>query len=130
MARTVTGLLGAVAALFPAATIALFEELAIENPDECPTRSWIGPAIRAEGAVIAVAGLTGGTAYAWLMNLTGAFSALVLLFPESYRTFAVELLYERPDAVEWNDRFTDGVRIIGAIYVLSALRAFRERDDD
>lgn len=129
MARATIGLLGAVTTLFPESAIDVFERVAVENSEECTTNSWIVPAIRTEGIVITVACLIGGRAYAWMMNLTGAFGVLVLLFPQLYREFATALLYERPDEVEWNDRFTDSVRIIGATYVLLALRAFERRRD-
>lgn len=56
-----------------------------------------------------------------MMNLTGVSGAIILLFPQLYRKFATNLLYEHPN---W---FTAGVRLIGAIYVLLAVGAFRKR---
>lgn len=127
MARTLIGLLGAVTALFPDRILDVFESFAVENPDECTVNPWVGPGIRTEGVLVAVVGLLGGRAYAWTMNVTGAFGAVVLLFPDLYRRFATGLLYERPGDVEWNDRFTPVVRAIGALYVLLAARAFARR---
>lgn len=127
MLRAVVGLLGLLTALFPDRIIDIFEAVAIENPDESATESWVRSAIRAEGIGVTLASLTGGRAYHRMMDLTGTFGAVVLLFPRLYRRFALTLLYEHPDEVEWNHRFTDCVRIIGAFYVLFAVRAFLKR---
>ncbi|GAA0729188.1 hypothetical protein GCM10009060_29120 [Halorubrum trapanicum] len=61
------------------------------------------------------------------MNLTGAFGAAVLMFPDLYRKFASTVLYERPDAIEWNEQFTTGVRVIGAVYVFLGAKTYRDR---
>ncbi|WP_394740885.1 hypothetical protein [Natronococcus roseus] len=58
--------------------------------------------------VVTLASLTGGRAYARLMDLTGLFGAVVVLFPQLYRRFVLGFLYEHPEEVEWNPRFTDG----------------------
>jgi len=127
MLRTLTAVLGAVTALFPDETVVLFERLAIETPGERARRPWVTPAIRSEGVLIAVISLVGGRAYAWMTNLTGAFGAVVLVSPDLYRKFASALLYERPDSVDWNERFTVVVRIIGAVYLMVAASAYRNR---
>lgn len=127
MIRGFIGLLGVLTALVPNRMIAIFEGLAIENPDECATKPWISSGIRAEGVVIVAASLLGGRAYAWMMNLTGTFGAVILLFPQLYQRVATALLYEHPDEVKWNDRFTNGVRIIGVVYLLLAIRSLRKR---
>jgi hypothetical protein len=130
MLRTLTAVLGAVTALFPDEIVALFERLAIANPGERTQRAWVTPAIRSEGVLIAVISLVGGRTYAWMTNLTGAFGAVVLVSPDLYRKFASALLYERPDSVDWNERFTAVVRIIGAAYLVLAVRAYRNRRKD
>ncbi|MCU4750928.1 hypothetical protein OB919_02845 [Halobacteria archaeon AArc-curdl1] len=127
MIRPLIGLLGLLAALFPDRMVDIFESLAIENPEECTTTSWIDSGIRVEGIVVTAASLLGGRAYAWMMNLTGAFGAVILLFPRLYQKIATGLLYEHSADVEWNDRFTDSVRFIGALYLLLAIRSFRKR---
>jgi len=118
MFRAVIGVLGILTVLVPDRILDVFEAVAVENPDECPTKPGVRSGIRAEGIVVTIASLAGGRAYARMMDLTGAFGAVVLLFPQLYRRFAITVLYEDPDKVEWNPRFTNGVRIVGALYVL------------
>jgi len=130
MIRTLVGILGAISALFPDKIVELFEKLAIANPSEGTVRGWVRPAIRSEGVLIAAISLLNGRAYAWLMNLTGAFGAIVLLFPDLYRRFATAFLYERPESIEWNERFNSSVRAIGALYVILATKTYRERHND
>ncbi|WP_331232627.1 hypothetical protein [Natronorarus salvus] len=130
MTRLIVGGLGVLSALFPYRTIELFETLAIDNPDECSTRPWLGTGIRAEGVVITVASLVGGRAFAGMMTLTGAFGALVLLFPDIYRRIASTLVYEHPRDVEWNEGFTPGVRVIGLGYVFLAVNELRKHRTD
>jgi hypothetical protein len=127
MGRTLIGFLGALAALFPNGMIDVFEGLAVENPEECTRTQWIGSGIRAEGLVVAAASLIGGRPYARMMDLTGLFGIVVLLFPRLYRELAGALLYEEPDAVEWDDRLDGRVRLIGVLYVLLAVGAFGRR---
>jgi hypothetical protein len=127
MLRTFLGVIGAITALFPDKIVALFETLAIANPGEGTLRVWASPTIRSEGILVAVISLLGGQLYAWMLNLTGAFGAVVLVFPDLYRKFATTFLYERPDSIEWNEQYTTGVRIIGAVYVFLAAKAYRTR---
>lgn len=127
MFRPLVGLLGAVSALFPDRILGLFEGIAIENPDDTVVGAWITSGIRVEGIVVALASLAGGRAYAWMMNLTGAFGVLLLLAPRLYRTFATRVLYESPDDVEWNDRFTTGLRAIGFGYLAMAVLEYAKR---
>jgi len=130
MLRILIGALGAITALAPDDIVALFEKLAITNPSEGTLRAGVNPAIRSEGVLIAAISIFGSRSYAWMMNLTGAFGAVVLVFPDLYRKFASTLLYENPDSIEWNERFTTGVRIIGAVYVFLAAKTYRDRRKD
>jgi hypothetical protein len=131
MLRPLIGLLGAVTAVIPDRMLAVFESIAIENPDATTTRPWIHAGIRAEGLAIAAASLVGGRAFAWLMNLTGAFGLVLLVRPETYRRLATTLLYDQPRDVEWNEQFTRGIRLLGVLYVLlGAWAALGRRRDD
>ena len=127
MLRTLLGILGAVTALFPDRIIALFERLAIDNSGDPTLRAWVTPAIRSEGILVAVISLLGGRWFARLMNLTGAFGAVILVVPDLYRKFALSLLYEESDSVEWNEQFHTVVRFIGALYVYLAAKTYRDR---
>jgi hypothetical protein len=130
MIRTFVGVLGAISALFPDKIVGIFEKLAIANPSEGTVRGWVRPAIRSEGVLIFAISLRNGRAYAWLMNLTGLFGAIILLFPDLYRRFATAFLYERPESIEWNERFKSAVRAIGALYVFFAAKTYRKRHND
>lgn len=127
MIRSLIGLVGAIAVVFPDRMLGFFEQFAVENSGEGTPKSWIGSAIRTEGFVVLLASLVGGRAYAWMMNITGVFGAIIVVSPDLYRRFATEFLYEEPGIVEWDERFTTGVRIIGILYVLLAAVSFRKR---
>lgn len=127
MGRFLIGLVGAIAAVFPDRMLDFFEQFAVENPGECTPKPWIGSAIRTEGFIVVLASLVDGRAYAWMMNITGIFGAIIVTSPDLYRRFAITFLYEDPSVVEWDDRFTTGVRIIGLVYVLLAAVSFRKR---
>lgn len=131
MFRPVVGLLGVLSALFPDRILALFERIAIESSDDDAIRSWLSSGIRAEGVVVTLASLVGGRAYAWMMNLTGAFGVLILLAPRLYREFATRMLYDDPAEIEWDDRFTTGLRVIGFVYLgMAVLEVVARRSDD
>ncbi|WP_336136409.1 hypothetical protein [Natronomonas amylolytica] len=127
MIRLLVGFIGVLTALVPDRVLGVFERLALKNPDESIIKPWVGPAMRAEGVGIVVASLAGGKAYAWTMNLTGIFGGIVLAFPDLYPRLAATFLYEQPEQVEWHDRFTTDIRLIGAFYVFIAARAFNRR---
>lgn len=74
-----------------------------------------------------VTSFLGGSLYARMINLTGGFGGSRYSVPDLYREFATKLLDERPNYVEWNEQFTTGVRLIGALYVLLAVRACNKR---
>lgn len=130
MLRMLIGVLGGVTALVPDEIAGIFEKFAIANPGEGTLRTWVNQAIRSEGILIAVVSLLGGRSYVWMMNLTGVFGAIVLVFPDLYRRFATTLLYEHPDSIEWNERFTTGIRVIGAVYVFLATKTYRDHRNE
>lgn len=127
MLRHLLGALGVLTALVPNRIVDVFEAIAVENPGENAVHSWFGLAIRAEGVAIALAALRDGRLYAWLMSFTGIFGAVLLFLPRLYERIAGPLVYENPESVEWNDHLADGVRVIGAVYVLLALLDRRRR---
>ncbi|WP_435100654.1 hypothetical protein [Halorubrum sp. N11] len=129
MLRQFLGVLGVLTTLVPDRIVDVFEAIAVENPEENTVHSWFSPLIRAEGIVITLAALRGGRHYAWLMNVTGIFGAVLLFIPRLYEHIAGPLVYEDSDSVEWNEHLTDGVRVIGAVYVLIALLYRRRRHE-
>ncbi|WP_281193476.1 hypothetical protein [Halorubrum sp. F4] len=126
MIRAILGLVGALTALFPDRVVDVFEVVALEDAD-ADTRPWVGSAVRAEGVLAVTVGLLGGRGYAWLVNLTGVFGAVVFAFPTAYREFAARLLYEDPDEIRWADRSVPLFRAIGAAYVLAGIHERRRR---
>ena len=130
MSRLVFGLLGAVLALFPERSLDAYESFAIENPDGCERKAWVAPAVRAEGLVFAIAGLTSGKAYARLLTLAGAAGGVALFAPKRYLDFGARLGYAPAGEVEWNGRFVAFVRCLGAFDLLVAIRALRRRRAD
>ena len=127
MIRHLLGALGVLTALVPDRIVDVFEAIAVKNPGEHTVHSWFSLVIRAEGVVIALAALRDGRLYAWLMNLTGIFGGVLLIVPGLYERIAGPFVYENSKSVEWNDHLTDGVRVIGAVYVLLALLDRRRR---
>lgn len=127
MTRLLVGVLGFLTTLFPDRIVEQYEAVAIQNSDACQIRSWITNGIRTEDVLVTIASLTGGRAYGSMMNITGAFGAIVLLFPDYYRRIAGTVLYEDPEFVEWNDQFASGVRLIGVLYVVLAVKSFIHR---
>jgi len=130
MIRQFLGALGILTALVPDRIVDVFEAIAVENPEENTVHSWFGPLIRAEGVVITLAALRDGRLYAWLLNVTGIFGAVLFFIPRLYKQMAGPLVYEDPASVEWNEHLTDGIRVIGVVYVLLALFDRRRRNGE
>ncbi|MFC5134782.1 MULTISPECIES: hypothetical protein [Haloferacaceae] len=128
MLRQFLGALGILTTLAPDRIVEVFEAIAVKNPDENTVHSWFGLLIRVEGIVLTLAALRNGRLYAWLMNITGIFGAVLFFIPRLYERIAGPLVYENPESVEWNEHLTDGVRVIGAVYVLLALLDRRRRN--
>ncbi|AXR77352.1 hypothetical protein [Natrarchaeobaculum sulfurireducens] len=112
-------------ALFPDSVLEAFENVALENPEECTANPYIVPAIRAEGTLYALASVVGGRTYRWLLGIGGVAGVVVALFPDRYLEFGAEIAYENPEAVDWNDDFVTAVRVLGVVLVLLALNAAR-----
>ncbi|GAB7011272.1 hypothetical protein [Halorubrum trueperi] len=127
MLRQFLGALGVLTTPAPDRIVAVFETIAVENPDENTVHSWFGLLIRVEGVVLTTAALRDDRLYAWLMNVTGIFGAVLVFVPRLYEQIAGALVYEDPESVGWNEHLTDGVRVIGAVYVLLALLDRRRR---
>lgn len=81
MARTIFGLMGAVAALAPETVLEAVESVGLEDPEAATAREWVVPGIRAEGAVVTAASVRGGRSYGLLLALTGITGAVVAAVP-------------------------------------------------
>lgn len=125
--RTLLGLGGIVVALIPGRVIELYENLAIENPDECPPKSWVAPAIRAEGIGLAILSLSGGRAYATFMKFAGAVGVVAFFFPRQYAAFGFGIAWKRSDSIEWRSGLFPAVRVMGAFSALLAYCALKEQ---
>ncbi|GAA0528935.1 hypothetical protein [Halorubrum aquaticum] len=128
MLRQFLGALGVLTTVAPDRIVEVFETIAVENADENTVHSWFGLLIRVEGVVLTLAALCDSRLYAWLLNVTGIVGTVLLFVPRLYEQIAGALVYENPESVEWNERLTDGVRVIGAVYVLLALLDRRRRN--
>ncbi|ELZ82473.1 hypothetical protein C453_15348 [Haloferax elongans ATCC BAA-1513] len=130
MSRIAFAILGAVLAVFPKQTLAVYESLAIENRDECTRRSWVGPAVRVEGVVILAASLLGGKTYQRLLDFVGAAGAVALAAPKQYLGVGGWLGYQSSGTVEWNSRFITVARSLGGLVLLSAIRSHKRGGND
>ncbi|MFC7169398.1 hypothetical protein, partial [Halobium salinum] len=117
-------------ALFPTKFLTTMQNLAVENPDDFVDRRWVVPYVRAEGLVVAVVCLRGGSAYRAFMAFIGAVGAVLLLFPRQYVEFGNRLAYEGSAPFEWRKRYLPGLRVCGAFFLLLAARALRTDDRD
>lgn len=126
MIRALLGLVGIVLALVPGRIIGLYEILAIENPDQCPPKGWVDPAIRAEGIGLAILALSGGRAYTTFMKFVGAVGVVAFFFPKQYAAFGFGIAWKQSDSIEWKSGFFQGMRVMGAFSVLLAHRALKE----
>ncbi|WP_207891120.1 hypothetical protein [Natrarchaeobius oligotrophus] len=129
MSRLLFGAVGVLVALAPNAVIDAYEAVALENPHDCTAKPWLEPAVRAEGVVYALAGLAGGRSYAWVMNVAGVAGLVAALAPKRYLEFGAAVAYENGDEVVWKDGVTTAVRVLGAAFVVLAVRAAAGRRD-
>lgn len=130
MMRIAFAALGLAMAMVPDAILERYEGIALANPDDARAEPWLVQAIRAEGALYALAALAGGKAYAWLLNLAGVAGAFALAFPRRYLEVGGSIAYENSEELEWEDGFATGVRILGAVLVVLALLGIRSRRSD
>lgn len=125
MGRALLAALGAAMALFPDRILEWYERIAFENPEDAVAKPWIRTAIRSEGVGYLLLGVVGGGAYAWMIRLLGAAGAIAFAAPERYLDWGGGLAYERPSDLRWREGFITGVRVLGAVCVLLAVRAVR-----
>lgn len=130
MSRVLLFVLGVVVALFPDGVREQYERLAFENPDECTPRPSFGTAIRVEGLLFVLVSVVGGRAYRVSMALFGLAGGMALLVPERALGVSLEVSYDRPETLEWNDHLIAVIRLFGVVYVLLAVDALTRRTRD
>lgn len=130
MVRAIFAMVGAITALFPDRVLDAVERYAIEQGEKHQRESHVRPAIQVEGVAVAAASILGGKAYSWMMSLTGIFGVLIVFFPDHYLNVAAKFVYEDPEKVTWKKRFIAGLRIIGIFYLLIALKALIDEQQE
>ena len=96
------------------------ESVAFEATDDCTRKSWVRPAIRAEGAVFVLLGLRGrSSTFGRLLGLLGLPAAVA---PRRDVEFGTRLAYDDADACEWQSWVVPTTRVLGLVSVLVSLR--------
>jgi hypothetical protein len=127
MMRTLLGLGGILVALIPGRVIELYENLAIENPDECPPKGWVASAIQVEGIGLAILSLLGGKGFSTFMKVGMAAGTMAVFFPRQYAAFGFGVAWKQPDSIEWKSGFFPALRVMGAFSVLFSYCALKEQ---
>ena len=127
MIRTLLGIGGILVVLVPGRVIELYENLAIENPDECPPKDWVAPAIRAEGIGLVILSLLGGKGFSAFMKVGIVAGTLAAIFPRQYAAFGFGVSWKQPDSIEWKAGFFPALRVMGAFSVLFSYCALKEQ---
>lgn len=123
-------MLGVVVAAFPDGVREQYERLAFENPGECSPRPSFGTAIRAEGLLFVLVSVLGGRAYRATLFLFGLAGGVALLVPERALGVSLNVSYDRPETLVWNEHLVAVIRLFGVVYVLLAVDALIRRTRD
>lgn len=111
--------------LAPAALIEAAERVALENPGACERRSWAVPGARIEGGVFLGLLWWSEDSYSAFKNFLGLVGLLVLVFPRAYVNYGSEIAYTETSSPEWKPWVYTGTRLVGVLYVITALRERR-----
>lgn len=128
MSRRPLVAIGLLEALFPGRIVAVGERLAFENPDRVRLRSWTIPIARLEGLLFALLALWGPPRGARrLLVLAGVPMAL---FPSQTLAVALGTAYENGSEIEVRPWVRPATRLLGAVYLLSALAGRAEAPNE
>ena len=127
MLRRSFGILGVILALFPNRVIEWYEQVAFADRGESSPKTWLSPAIRAEGIVFIFASLTGGILYRGLMIGTGVAGILAFLFPKQYLNTGIKIAYTHGSDIVWKRLFITTARILGGCYAIAAFKSVRKQ---
>ena len=111
--------------LAPAALIEAAEQIALENPEGCDRRSWVVPGARLEGGVFLGLLWWSEGSYSAFKKLLGLVGLIVLFFPRAYVNYGSGIAYTGASSPEWKPWVYTGTRLVGVLYVVTALREFR-----
>lgn len=111
--------------LFPATLIEAAEQIALENPDACDLRSWVVPGARLEGGLFLGLMWWSEESYSAFKKLLGPIGLLVLFFPRAYVNYGSDIAYTETSSPEWKPWVYTGTRLVGLVYVSTALKELR-----
>jgi hypothetical protein len=128
MLRALLRAWGFVVLLVPRRVVETFEPIAFENPDDAELRYWTIPIARLEGLLFIVLANRDepGDGLSKFFGLVGlpAFFA-----PERYLEWGLSIAYENPEDVEVKSWVVPLTRVLGAVYLLIAIRGLLSDDD-
>ena len=125
MLRKVLSAICAGMVLAPATLIEAAERVALENPEACDRRSWVVPGARLEGGVFLGLLWWSEDSYSAFKKFLGLIGLLVLFFPRAYVNYGSAVAYTETSSPEWKPWVYTGTRLVGVVYVITALRELR-----
>lgn len=126
MLARVLKILGHIMMTYPEQFVSFWEQLALENPDECTLQWWVIPFGRLEGLIFVTLSdeQMSGMRITRFLGLVGV---PALLFPKRYLEWGTNLVYEDPEQCEWKSWAVPFTRFVGFVYVIAGLRTLRNR---
>ena len=121
MLRDVLTAVCVVELLAPRALIDAAERVALDNPDECELRSWVVLGARAQGLVVLTLVWRSPGSYSALKKFLGIVGVLATVSPRCYVDYGAELAYTDAADCEWRPWVYRGTRLVGVLYLLTAL---------
>lgn len=126
MLRELFTAFGIIEFLIPEALITKAEQLGLENPEECESRSWAVPAARVEGLLLVLLMQRRDSSYSTGKKILGLIGILSLLYPRAYIDTAVKLAYTDASSCDWQPWVYRGTRLTGLFYVIIAINELRK----
>lgn len=128
MIRTLFAVYGILVAAVPQRVIDFWEPLAFETAGDAELRPWIIPIARLEGITFLIAALRDEDA-STLATLVGILGVPAMVAPRRYLDWGLNVAYRDASEIKVRSWVVPFTRLLGGLYVLTALRA-RFRDTD